>query len=59
MGLRRSQVKKARLLSTGGELKIVGDWVTHNYPDLVFISFGQSPLLPDAVDTVVEVELEA
>jgi alpha-L-fucosidase len=56
-GVTREQVKKVRLLSTGAELKIANGWITDNYPDKVFVSFGASPLLPDPADTVIEVEL--
>lgn len=58
-GIAREQVKKIRLLRDGSELKISNHWITGNYPDLVFVSLGESPLLPDPVDTVIEVELKA
>lgn len=58
MGIRPEAVKKVRLLQDGSELRIVNDWITENYPDIAFISFGASPHLPDPVDTVVEVELK-
>jgi alpha-L-fucosidase len=57
VGLERNQIKKVRLLSTGAELPIVSGWITDNYPNLAFVSFGDSPLLPDPIDTVIEVEL--
>ena len=56
-GVSRSQIKKIRLLRDGTELKIVEDWITTNYPELVFVSLGASPVLPDPIDTVIEVEL--
>lgn len=56
IGIRAEQVKKIRLLSTGSELKIMTNWITDNYPDIVFVSLGEKPDLPDAVDTVIEVE---
>ena len=56
-GVSRSQIKKLRLLRDGTELKIVEDWITTNYPELVFVSLGASPVLPDPIDTVIEVEL--
>lgn len=58
-GITREQVKKIRLLRDGSELKIADHWITGNYPELVFVSLGESPLLPDPVDTVIEVELKA
>ncbi len=57
-GVNGSDIKKIRLLSTGSELRVEANWITGNYPGLVFISFGDSPELPDPVDTVVEVELK-
>lgn len=57
-GISPEQVKKIRLLATGSELKIEKNWITGNYPDIVFTSLGESPDLPDAIDTVIEVELK-
>ena len=57
-GIRREQVRKIRLLRDGSELKIADNWITGNYPDRVFVSLGDSPILPDPVDTVIEVELK-
>lgn len=58
VGIRAEQVKKIRLLKDGSELKIIQNWITGNYPDVVFVSFGDDPALPDPVDTVIEVELK-
>ena len=57
-GIRPEQVKKIRLLRDGSELRIAANWITGNYPDEVFVDFGPSPLLPDPIDTVIEVELK-
>ena len=57
-GLTKSQVKKVRLLSAGSELAIAENWITLNYKDIPFVSLGESPLLPDPIDTVIEVELK-
>ncbi|MDR0457196.1 MAG: alpha-L-fucosidase [Treponema sp.] len=57
MGLQKSRIKKVRLLSSGSEMQIIENWVTSNYESIPFVSFGDSPLLPDPVNTVVEVEL--
>lgn len=57
-GISADQVKKIRLLATGTELKIERNWVTNNYADVVFVCLGESPDLPDPVDTVIEVELK-
>lgn len=56
-GLRREQVKAARLLSTGAELHLPQNWIYNNYPDVVFCDLGPSPILPDETDTVIKVEL--
>ena len=58
-GLRREEVEKVRLLATGAEVKISDSWMAANYPDTVFVNLGPSPLLPDPVDTVLEVTLKA
>ncbi len=57
-GIRREQVESIRLLRDGSELRVDEGWITSNYRDLVFVSFGASPLLPDPIDTVVEVRLK-
>ncbi len=58
-GIQRDQVKKIRLLRDGSELEVADHWITDNYPDLVFVQLGESPVLPDPVDTVIQVELKA
>lgn len=57
-GLKAEQVEKARLLKTGHELRLARDWITDNYPNDCFVSFGPSPLMPDPMDTVIEVTLK-
>lgn len=57
IGLKKEEIKKVRLLSTGTELKISDSWICSNYPDIVFVSFGENPMMPDPIDTVIEVEL--
>lgn len=57
-GIKKEEIKKIRLLATGTEIKIADSWITSNYPNVVFISFGPNPQMPDAIDTVVEVELK-
>lgn len=58
IGLRREQIEKIRLLSTGAEVPIAKGWIYDNYPDIVFADLGPSPILPDPVDTVLEVTLK-
>lgn len=57
-GIRPDQIKKVRLLRDGSEMLVDTGWITQNYPDIAFVSFGQNPNLPDPVDTVIEVELK-
>jgi alpha-L-fucosidase len=56
-GVKKEQVKRMWLAATGAEMKLSAEWILHSYPGRAFISFGESPLLPDPVDTVVGVEL--
>lgn len=57
IGIRREQVRHIRLLATGHEIPISTSWVHSDYPDIVFANLGPDPVLPDAIDTVLEVEL--
>jgi len=53
----RDQVKKARLLMDGSELRLIRPWMAKdNYPNDAFIELGTADL-PDAFSTVVELEL--
>ena len=47
------------LLATGAEVPISDNWMTANYPDTVFVTLGENPVLPDPIDTVLEVTLKA
>ena len=58
-GVHRADVEKVRLLATGAEVPISDNWMTANYPDTVFVTLGENPVLPDAIDTVLEVTLKA
>ncbi len=57
IGIEKKEVKKIRLVSTGTEVPIADNWVSRNYPDITFADLGNDPVLPDPVDTVIEVEL--
>ena len=57
IGLRREEVKEIRWLATGAEVPIAKGWIYDNYPDIVFADLGPDPVLPDPVDTVLEVTL--
>lgn len=58
-GISKDQVDHIRLLETGAELKIDNGWITDNYPNIVFVSLGPDPALPNPTDTVIEVTLKA
>ena len=58
VGIKADDVKCIRLLKAGSEMKIERNWMTGNYPDIVFVSFGEDPQLPDPIDTVIKVELK-
>jgi alpha-L-fucosidase len=58
-GLKKDQIKRLWLEATGAEMKLYGEWFTNSYPNHTFISFGESPILADPVDTVVGVELKS
>ena len=58
IGIDREKLKKIRLLSTGAEIPVSTSWVHSDYPQIVFADLGEDPILPDTVDTVLEVELE-
>ena len=56
-GIKPGTIKKIRLLCDGSEVPISDSWVHTDYPDIVFANLGPDPVLPDAVDTVLEVEM--
>jgi alpha-L-fucosidase len=58
-GLAAGQIKRMWMAATGAEISICGHWFVGNYPDIPFISLGDSPNLPDQSDTVVAVELHS
>ncbi len=58
-GLCLEDIQKIRLLADGSELQPIRNWVTNNYADVIFVSFGDDPNLPESVDTVIEVELKS
>ena len=58
-GLKKEDVLSIRRLADGSEVPVSASWVHSDYPDLVFAELGPSPLLPDPVDTVLEVQLRA
>ena len=57
LGLRKEEIKSIRYLATGAEIRISTSWVHSDYPEIVFADLGPDPVLPDAIDTVLEVTL--
>ena len=57
-GLKKDQIARVRLLATGAEVPLSTSWVHSDYPDLVFADLGEDPVLPDPVDTVLEITLK-
>jgi len=57
-GLKREDVLSIRRLADGSEVPVSDSWVHNDYPNMVFADLGPSPVLPDPVDTVLEVRLE-
>ncbi|MDO5422261.1 MAG: alpha-L-fucosidase [Eubacteriales bacterium] len=57
-GLKKEEVESIRYLATGAEVPISTSWVHSDYPDIVFADLGPDPILPDPVDTVLEVTLK-
>ena len=57
MGLKPEDIASIRLLATGREIPVSHSWVHSDYPDIVFADLGPDPVLPDPVDTVLEVGL--
>lgn len=57
-GIQKDAIKKIRLLNDGTELKPMDFWTTQNYPDVVFVKLSERAQLPNAIDTVVEIELK-
>ena len=49
---------RVEALATGAEVPISNSWTHSNFPDIVFADLGPDPILPDPVDTVLEVTLK-
>jgi alpha-L-fucosidase len=59
VGIKPEQVKRMWYVATGAEIKLSQAWYLYNYRDLAFVDFGDSPVLPDEIDTVIGVELNS
>lgn len=58
-GIRKEEVESIHRLASGSEVLISTSWVHSDYPDIVFANLGPDPVLPDPVDTVLEVALRS
>ena len=45
-------------IARSASVKPICNWVTNSYADVVFVSLGDNPNLPESVDTVIEVEMK-
>lgn len=54
-GVEKGQILSIRRLADGSEVPLSTSWVHSDYPDLAFADLGPDPVLPDPVDTVLEV----
>ena len=57
-GAEKSKIAGIRRLSDGSEVKLSTSWVHSDYPGLAFADLGEDPVLPDPVDTVLEVRYD-
>ena len=58
VGLKKDEIQHIRWLASGAEVPISTSWVHSDYPQIVFANLGPDPVLPDEVDTVLEVTLK-
>ena len=58
LGLQKEQVESLRLLDNGRSVPVSTSWVHSDYPEILFADLGTDPMLPDPVDTVLEVSLK-
>lgn len=58
-GVKGEDIASIRRLADGSEVPLSASWVHSDYPELAFADLGPDPVLPDPVDTVLEVRLRA
>ena len=56
--IEKEKIASIRRLADGSEVPISTSWVHSDYPELAFADLGPDPVLPDPVDTVLEVRLK-
>lgn len=57
-GADKARIAAIRRLHDSSEVPLSASWVHSDYPDLAFADLGPDPVLPDSVDTVLEVRYE-
>lgn len=57
-GIHMDDVEGIRYLATGAEVPVSTSWVHQDYPDILFGDLGPNPILPDPIDTVLEVKIK-
>lgn len=58
MGIDKNKVESVRWVETGAQVPLSTSWVHSDYPNIAFADLGENPVLPDEVDTVLEVKLK-
>lgn len=58
LGIKKEEIKGIRYLASKAEVPVSTSWVHRDYPEIVFADLGMNPVLPDPVDTVLEVILK-
>jgi alpha-L-fucosidase len=58
LGVKKEDVRSMRLLGSDTSVGISTSWVHSDYPEILFADLGQDPVLPDPIDTVLEVQLK-
>ena len=58
LGVSKAEVASLRLLAGDRPVKISTSWVHSDYPEILFADLGADPILPDPIDTVLEIQLK-
>ena len=56
--LKKEDVESLRLLDGNRPIPVSTSWVHSDYPEILFADLGENPVLPDPMDTVLEVRLK-
>ncbi len=57
-GIPKEKIRRVRLLADQSERFVQDNWIVNNYPDMAFVEVSPSAALPDADDTVLEIQLK-